>query len=116
MYILQLVLNKKEYLNKVLEAFHKAGISGATILESKGMGSSFLECESPVVGGLRSLIYNECRPNNSTIFSVVESVEKAEEVIAETEKIVGSLEEEGAGIAFILPVEKVKGLKRTSPG
>ncbi len=110
MLLLVLVLNRKECLNRILTSFMEIGIKGATILDSRGMGQAFMECESPVVGGLRSLIYDQCRPSNNTIFSVVESQEKADKAIMEIEKIIGDLGKPGTGIAFTIPLGKVKGL------
>ncbi len=110
MYVLVLVLNRTECVNKILESLLKIGIKGATVLDSKGMGQAFMECESPVFGGLRSLIFNQCRPSNQTLFSVVESKEKVELAIAEIEKITGSLGKPGTGVVFALPLEIVKGI------
>ncbi|MDO9536114.1 MAG: hypothetical protein Q7J85_12485 [Bacillota bacterium] len=81
-------------------------------MDSRGMGQAFMECESPIVGGLRSLLYDQCRPSNNTIFSVVESKEKAEEAIKEIENIIGSLGKPGTGIAFTLSLESVIGLAK----
>ena len=38
MKLLVFVLNREELLEQVLEAYVEAGISGATILDSEGMG------------------------------------------------------------------------------
>ncbi|NLC10700.1 MAG: hypothetical protein GX767_00415 [Firmicutes bacterium] len=110
MYLFVLVLNKTEKLNKILEKFVDIGIRGATVLDSKGMGETIMECESPVVGGLRKLIFNQCRSQNNTIFSVVESLDKADAAVKEVEKIIGSLDEPGTGIYFVISLEKVKGV------
>ncbi|MGI6317427.1 MAG: P-II family nitrogen regulator [Dethiobacteria bacterium] len=110
MFLLVLVLNRRECLNKILEKYLEIGIKGATILDSKGMGRAFMEGDSPVVGGLRNLIYNQSRPGNNTVFSVVESKEKIDEAIREIESVIGSLGEPGTGIVFTLPLERVKGL------
>lgn len=110
MYLLFLVLNKTECLNRILESFLKIGIKGATVVDSIGMGQAFRECESPVIGGLRSLVFNQCRPSNKTIFSVVESKEKVELAIGEIEKIIGPLGKPGTGILFAFPLDIVKGL------
>ena len=109
MYLFVLVLNQKEKLNAILEKFLEIGIAGATILDSKGMGETMVECDSPIVGGLRSLIYNQCHADNSTIFSVVDSRDKADAAIKEIEKITGSLNKPGTGIVFTIALEQVKG-------
>ncbi len=110
MYLFVLVLNKKELLNKVMETFLEVGIKQATILDSKGMGETIMECEIPLVGGLRQLIYNQCRSDNHTIFSVVDSLKKVDDATNAIEKICGNLSEPGTGIAFALSLDFVKGL------
>lgn len=110
MYLMILVINKKETVNNILEMFLKIGISGATLLESKGMGQKFMDCESPVVGGLRTLIYDQCRPGNNVIISVVDSLETYEHAVKEVEKITGSFNEPGTGLACAFPLARVNGL------
>ena len=111
MYLLVIVLNKTEYLNKVMEVFLKTGIKGATILDSKGMGGTIMDCDDiPVVGGIRKLFYTQCRPNNNTIFSIVESKEKANQCVEKIEEIIGSLDEPGVGVSFVLSLESAKGI------
>lgn len=109
MYLMVIIINKEETVNEILEAFLKIGITGATVFDSKGMGQTFLSCDSPVVGGLRKLIYNQCRPGNNTILSVVESLDKYEVAVNEVEKITGSFDNPGTGIAFVFPLARVKG-------
>ncbi len=112
MYLLVLVLNKHEHVNAILERFLEIGITGATLVDSRGMGREILECESPVVGGLRKLIYEQCHPNNITIFSLVHDEETIDRATDEIEKIAGDLDRPGAGVLFVLPVIRVKGLQR----
>ena len=114
MYLMVIVINKRETVNKILEMFYKIGVTGATVFDSRGMGQTFMDCESPVVGGLRSLIYDQCRPSNNTILSVVESLEKYEEAIGEVEKITGSFDEPGTGIACAFPLARLKGLSTSN--
>jgi nitrogen regulatory protein P-II 1 len=47
------VLNREELLEQVLEAYVEAGITGATILDSEGMGR-FLTYEVPSLRTSRS--------------------------------------------------------------
>lgn len=109
MYLMVIVINKTETVNKILEMFFNIGIRGATIFDSRGMGQTFMDCESPVVGGLRSLIYDQCRPNNTTILSVLESLDQYDQAIREVEKITGSFNEPGTGIALAFPLVRLKG-------
>ena len=102
------VLNQEEFLEDVLEAFVEAGITGATILDSEGMGR-FLTYDVPLFADFREFMKGN-KPYNKTIFSVVEKEEKIKIVETLIEKICGSLSEPGTGILFTIPVDYVKGL------
>ena len=69
MKLLILILNKVERLEEVLEAFLEAGVTGATIIDSIGMGHILSE-EVPIFAGLR-FMFAGAKPHNKTIFSVI---------------------------------------------
>jgi nitrogen regulatory protein PII len=110
MKLLVFVLNREELLEEVLEAFVEAGITGATILDSEGMGR-FLTYEVPLFADFREFMKGN-KPYNKTIFSVVEKEEKIKVVEELIEKICGSLSDPGTGILFTIPVDYAKGLVR----
>lgn len=100
-------LNKEEYLNQILEAFLELDISGATILDSVGMGR-ILAHDIPIFAGFRNLL-QESRPGNKTIFSVIPE-KKLAPLTKEIEHIMGSLDEPGNGVLIALPLDFVKGV------
>lgn len=65
------VLNKEELLDEVLAAYVEAGIGGATILDSEGMGR-FLTYEVPLFADFKQFMKGN-KPYNKTIFSVVQN-------------------------------------------
>jgi len=101
------VLNSEEKLEEVLEAFVEAGVPGATILDSEGMGR-FLTYEVPLFAGFQQFMTGN-KPYNKTIFSVVED-ETVGPLKGLIEKICGKLSEPGTGIFFTVPVDDVSGL------
>jgi nitrogen regulatory protein PII len=103
-----LVLNKVEELENLLEGFIEIGITGATIIDSIGMGH-ILSSDVPIFAGLR-FMFAGSRPYNKTILSIVKD-EKAEPLKELVEKSLGSLEESGNGILFFINIEEVIGLK-----
>lgn len=103
-----LVLNKEELLEPLLEAFIEIGITGATIVDSMGMGH-ILSSEIPIFAGLK-FMFSGSRPYNKTILSVI-TQEKIEPLKEVTKKILGPLEESGNGILFFLDVKDAMGLK-----
>jgi hypothetical protein len=78
-------------------------VTGATVVDSVGMGH-ILE-SVPLFAGMRSL-FRSSRPRNNTVFSVIRD-DQVEESIAVVQKILGA---QGAGCAFVLPVERFTGI------
>jgi nitrogen regulatory protein PII len=103
-----LVLNKEEQLEELLEGFIEMGISGATIIDSIGMGH-ILASDVPIFAGLR-FMFAGARPYNKTILSIIKE-EKVEPLKELVEKTLGPLEESGSGILFFINIEEVVGLK-----
>jgi nitrogen regulatory protein P-II 1 len=108
MKLLILILNKVEKLEEVLEGFLEIGITGATVIESSGMGH-IIGDEVPIFLGLRYM-FTGAKPHNKTIFSVIKD-DKVKPVIRLLQKILGNLNEPGTGIVFTLPIDNVEGLK-----
>ncbi len=108
MQLLIVVLNKEEYLEDVLSLFVELGISGATILDSVGMGR-ILSHDIPIFAGFRDLIVGN-RPYNKTIFTVL-----ADEVVEQTvdglKGICGDFAHPGTGLIFCIPINKVWGIR-----
>jgi nitrogen regulatory protein P-II 1 len=107
MEMLVIVLNHTEELERVLEGLLEAGVRGATIIESSGMGRT-LCTKVPLFGGIRNL-FDDCRPNNVTIFSVIKDKTKLQRAMDSVKKIVGDLEQPGAGFMFVVPVTEAYG-------
>ena len=108
MQLLLFILNKEEHLEEVLEMFLELDITGATIIDSIGMGR-ILAHDIPIFAGFRNLM-QESRPGNKTIFTVLHE-EKIKSVIQGIEQICGCLDDPGSGILITLPVSNVKGIK-----
>lgn len=107
MQLLVAVINHEERVDDILAAFVELGITGATVIASKGMGR-VLSSDVPIFAGLRSLGARS-RPGNQTLFCVADD-DKVEAAIALIQEICGDLDAPGAGIVFTLPVSRVVGL------
>ncbi|HFE65133.1 hypothetical protein B1H10_04920 [candidate division KSB1 bacterium 4484_188] len=107
MKLLVFILNKEEHLEEILEAFLELDIQGATILDSVGMGS-ILAQDIPIFAGFRNLLQGS-RPANKTILTTVDE-KLIQPAIDAIEQVVGSLDEPGNGLIFVLDIEKVYGL------
>ncbi len=107
MHLLVAVVNNPERLDEILAGFIQLGITGATVINSEGMGR-LLSHDIPVFAGLQTLLSNS-RPQNRTILSVVKD-EKVQPALDLLQRICGNLEDPATGIAFTLPVDGVVGL------
>lgn len=108
MKLLVFVLNDEEYLEEVLQAYVEAGVTGATIVDSEGMGR-FLTYEVPLFAGFKEFMKGN-KPYNKTILSVIRNEDTIERVKALVDEVVGELENPGTGIMFTLPVDWAAGL------
>lgn len=103
------VLNQPEKLEEIMAGFVEIGITGATIVDSVGMGR-ILARDVPIFAGFQSLLSGS-RPYNKTILSVLDDDAKLGDALELIEEICGPFDEPGAGIAFTLPLDHVHGLK-----
>lgn len=107
MQLLVAVVNDPEKVDDILSGFLELGITGATVINSEGMGR-VLTHDIPIFAGLQTLI-TRSRPQNRTIFSVIDE-EKVEPAMALLQEVCGDLSAPATGIAFTLPVDRVMGL------
>jgi nitrogen regulatory protein P-II 1 len=108
-HLLIAVINQEEKLEDVLAGFLEIGVTGATVLNSEGMGR-LLASEVPIFAGLAAL-QRRTRPRNQTLFAVIQDDAKVDRALALLQEVCGSLDEPGTGIAFTVPVTRVVGLK-----
>lgn len=107
MQVLVAVINHVEQMDDILAGFVELGITGATLLNTEGMGH-VLSHDVPIFAGLRSLT-TRSRPSNQTLFSVIDD-DKVDAAIGLIREVCGSLDEPGVGIVFTVPLSRVEGL------
>lgn len=101
------VIHDAERLDDVLSGFLELGVTGATVVNSEGMGS-VLSHDVPIFAGLQTLLAGS-RPQNRLLLSVVPE-EKVRVLVELIQDVAGRLEGPGTGIAFTIPVDSVFGL------
>lgn len=107
MQLLIAVINDEERVDDILAAFVELGITGATVMSSRGMGR-VLSREVPIFAGVQALS-DRSRAENKTIFCVADEA-KVNAAIDLIREICGSLDTPGTGIVFTVPVARVHGL------
>ena len=109
MKLVVIVLNKLDCLDKLLTAFGKNSIPGATILSSRGMAQT-LEAHDELrfIGSLRMLMNANYKENRTILMSVPD--EKVDTVVELVNKATGGLDQPDSGILFTLPIDRVEGM------
>jgi len=103
-----IILNRVEYLEDLLAAFLEIGISGATVLNSVGMGQ-IISKNIPIFAGL-SDAFPGSSPSNRTILAVVED-RQVKRMARIVEEVCGSLDEPGTGLMASLSLDEVLGFR-----
>ena len=109
MYALIVVLNAIDYLDDVLDGFVKLGISGATILDSQGMGSAIVNSDYRNISLFSSLnkLLSDSHPYSKTIFTVLETEAMVEKAVAVVQEAVDGISSTGVGFMFTIPIGKI---------
>jgi nitrogen regulatory protein PII len=102
------ICNNPEKLEEILEGYLEVGLTGATIIDSLGMGH-ILATQVPIFAGFQSL-FSAASAYNKTILSVIKEPEKVAAAFDIIEEICGPLGSPGVGIAFTIPISEVRGL------
>jgi hypothetical protein len=113
-----LVLNDPDKTEDILAAWLAVGVSGVTILDSRGLSHQIsrrrLRDDLPLFPSLEDLLRSREEPHR-TLCTVVADGFDVEALVVETEKITGKFDEPNTGILFTLPVTRAWGLHRKQP-
>lgn len=111
MFMVMLVLDNPDLLDKVLEAWDQAGICGATIIESSGFHRRMKQ------NLLMPIRYNlpqmeaEITPYHYTLFAAVPAEDLVQKALQAAEKITGNLDDPNTGIFAAWPLTVSKGVR-----
>lgn len=119
MFYVLFVLHDISKMKDLLHAWEEAGVKGATVLFSTGLGrirQNFgLMEDFPLFPTMSEIMERlEEMDLSRTLFSVVENETIVENILNQTQKVVGDLSQPNTGIMIVLPVVKVYGLKQFS--
>ena len=107
--VLFTVLNKVELLDKLLDEFEAVGVSGATVINSRGMAHALAEHEeSHFISSFR-MFFDRSHSESKTIF-IVCSEPMAEKAKAAVRRVVGDLSAPDSAIMFSLPLLYFEGI------
>lgn len=113
-YMIVLIVDNPDHCMAILESWENLDVCGVTIIESTGLGrlrnSGLLE-HVPLMPSLREMLGTR-EVQHRTLFSVVDSQEKVDEMVSAVQQIIGDLNKPYTGFMFVVPVVQVFGLRR----
>jgi nitrogen regulatory protein PII len=110
-FLVVLIVDDIEYCTAVLDAWERAGATGVTILASTGLGHlrrAGLRDDMPLMPNFYDLFVRE-DVQHRTMFSVVETQEMVDRLVAAVRGVIGDLNQEHTGFMFVVPVQQVYG-------
>ncbi len=107
MELLVTILKNYRNVESVLLGFVEFDVTGATILEGKGMGQ--LLGDVPIMAGLRGLFPGSA--HDSYVIIAAMKKERVQGCIELIENICGPMDSPSAGIIFSLPIGALRGMK-----
>lgn len=112
MKLVTIILNKTECLDELLEEFGNNSISGATIIDSRGMVQELYDHDHEdlfFLVSLRSLLAPTHKENKTIIMAAKDEDVKVISTIVN--KVTGGLDKPDTGILFTTPIDYVEGIK-----
>lgn len=115
MFLVIFVLNDPDRLEDLLIAWEDAGVRGATVLFSTGLGRirklPTWRDDMPLIPSLKDF-YSVPENLNRTIFTAVNTQSEVDAIVAATQKVVGPLDEEETGLLLVLPLSQAFGMNK----
>lgn len=114
MYLVLFVLHDCALVEEILNVWEKAGVSGATILHSYGLGrirQVGLREDFPLFPSIEQLLENE-EEFSRTLFTVLDREDKVDKVVQATQSVVGDLSEPDTGLLIVIPIVQAFGLHK----
>ena len=115
MFLVMLILDDPTQWQNILNAWDNAGVPGATVLPSTGLGrlrkKTGLWEDIPLMPSLNDFLQNE-EDSHHTIMSIIRERELVDRVIAATQEVLGDLNQPRTGILVVMPVLEAYGLDR----
>jgi hypothetical protein len=115
MYLVLFVLHNPDYLDELLTAWEKLGVSGVTVLYSTGLGRlrqrQGLRDDIPLMPSLEDF-YEAPEKLSRTLFTTVTDHPMVEALLAATRNIIGDLDDPDTGLLLVMPVAEAYGLNK----
>ncbi len=114
MYMIMFVLNDTDNFDEIIDAWNDIGVNRVTVMPSTGLGKlkrAALRDDLPLIPSLDDLIAHS-EIASRTLFAVVKNEEVIDQLVSQTEKIIGDLNKPNTGVIFVFPVARAYGLEK----
>lgn len=114
MFLLLCIVHDSDKCQPLLDAWEKVGVTGVTIVHSTGLGrihGNGLWDDIPLFPGLDDLLEHE-EYFNRTLITVIKEETLVDQIVQETEIVLGDLSLPDTGLLVVLPVLKAYGLDK----
>lgn len=113
MYLVTFVLHDPELIEELLDAWVEAGVEGATVEFTSGMGrmrqKQKMRDDLPLIPSLDDF-YEAPQTMNRTVFTVVKDDAMVDKILEASQRIVGDLNQPDTGVMIVTPVVRAYGL------
>jgi hypothetical protein len=115
MYMVVFVLDDPNQLDNVLDAWHAAGVSGVTIMESTGINRRrrARQVGSAFMAGMNRLI-GDTQEGHYTLLVIVPNESLVQTCLQAAESVVGDLNQPNTGVLAAWPLAVAKGVPLAS--
>ena len=110
-HLVVLVLDDPDLCSAVLDAWEAAGVLGATVLDSTGLGRvrrATLRDDVPLMPSLHDLV-RRGENRHHTLFTLIGDPSLIEAIVEGTQAVIGDLDNADTGLLFVVPVSHVYG-------
>jgi len=105
------ILHNPDLLPKLLKAWDRAGVPGATILPSMGGYQAQKHARRGGIGVLINM-FTQDEPGQRTVMSLIDNPEILKIAISEADRVVKGFDSPRSGILFTIPIGDVLGLQK----
>ena len=113
-YLIILFLDDTDKLPDILDAWHAAGVPGATILQSTGAHRTRNWLSQVGLGTLDRLFDTE-QIRRRTLLAAIDDETLKDKAIGEAERVMGGFDRPNSGLLLVLPLLQVIGMQKRSP-
>lgn len=107
-----LVLNKVECLDTLISELMKNGISGGTILDSRGMVASAKDFNDNHLFDMLKEMFDIHSENSSKVIFMIAEESQIRTISKIANEVTGGLQNPNTGILFCTPVVYIEGLRK----